>query len=287
MNKILLFSFLLLMNSLVYSEEYETNNKIINIKYGFQLGDLIIIEDKIISNKNYLQSPKLVIQKNKHLKLIKQTSKINKVDDKHIFFNKIIYQNFQKTKNGLFNLPVHKYNVNKKTIQIGTKSYWFTRVSESSLNKALFNSIDQRKPTLIRIKNTKYYFLLGIIFLLSLILIYKNVDFPFIRRMNGPFAKAHRKIKILNKNKKNDNYVKSILVLTDAFNKTFKQNINNFNLYKFTEENKKYHIVKNEIKIFVEVSSVEIYSSKTFFTKVRFNDIYNFSKLLRSIERKI
>ena len=31
MNKILLFSFLLLMNSLVYSEEYETNNKIINV----------------------------------------------------------------------------------------------------------------------------------------------------------------------------------------------------------------------------------------------------------------
>ena len=25
--------------------------------------------------------------------------------------------------------------------------------------------------------------------------------------MNGPFAKAHRKIKILNKNKKNDNYI--------------------------------------------------------------------------------
>ena len=44
---------------------------------------------------------------------------------------------------------------------------------------------------------------------------------------------------------------------------------------------------EDEIKIFVEVSSAEIYSSKTYFNKTRFNDIYNFSKLLRTIERKI
>ena len=43
----------------------------------------------------------------------------------------------------------------------------------------------------------------------------------------------------------------------------------------------------NTFKIFVGVSSIEIYSSKTFFTKLRFKEIYNFSKILRTIERKI
>jgi hypothetical protein len=105
--------------------------------------------------------------------------------------------------------------------------------------------------------------------------------------MNGPFAKAHRKIKILiNKNEK-DNYIKSILILTNAFNKTFDKNINISNFNEFTEKNINYLLIKDEIKIFIEVSSDEIYSSKTYFTKNRFTDIYNFSKLLRTIERKL
>ena len=70
-------------------------------------------------------------------------------------------------------------------------------------------------------------------------------------------------------------------------NKTFGKNINISNLNEFTEKNINYQLIKDEIKIFVDVSSTEIYSSKTYFTKNRFNDIYNFSKLLRTIERKL
>ena len=45
--------------------------------------------------------------------------------------------------------------------------------------------------------------------------------------------------------------------------------------------------MKEEINIFVNVSSVEIYSSKTYFTKIRFDEIYNFTKILKVIERKV
>ena len=167
------------------------------------------------------------------------------------------------------------------------KKYWFTKIADSPLNNILLNSIDQKKPTQIEISYQLSYLLSIIILSIIVILIYKNIDIPFLRRMNGPFAKAHKKIKILIKKKEKDNYIESILILTNAFNKTFDKNINISNLNEFIEKNINYQLIKDEIKIFVEVSSAEIYSSKTYFTKNRFIDIYNFSKLLRAIERKI
>ena len=287
MKKILFFTFILFFHTLVFSKNYETETNIINLKYGFQLGDLIVIEDKIISDQKFSKAPKLIIKKDIHLQLTKQTYKIIEDKGKFIFINKIIYQIFQKTNNGHFRLPLHKYTFNNENILMPQKKYWFTKIANSSLNKVLQNSIDQKKPSLLGIKYQFSFLLAFIILLISIILIYKNIDIPFLRRMNGPFAKAHRKIKILIKKKEKDNYVESILILTNSFNKTFGKNINISNLNEFTEKNINYQLIKNEIKIFVEVSSAEIYSSKTYFTKNRFKDIYNFSKLLRTIERKL
>ena len=287
MKKILFFTFILFFQTLVHSKSYETETNIVNLKYGFQLGDLIVIEDKIISDQKFSEIPKLTIEKNINLQLAKQTYEIMEDKNKYIFINKIIYQIFQKTGNGNFKLPVHKYTFNNENILMPQKKYWFTKIANSSLNNVLQNSIDQKKPSLLEIKYQFSYLLIIIILLISIILIYKNVDIPFLRRMNGPFAKAHSRIKILIKKKEKCNYDESILILTNGFNKTFGKNINISNLNEFTEKNINYQLIKDEIKIFVEVSSAEIYSSKTYFTKNRFNDIYNFSKLLRTIERKL
>ena len=287
MKKILFFTFILFFHTLVFSKNYETETKILNLTYGFQLGDLIIIEDKIISDQKFSKVPKLIIEKNINLQLSKQTNEIIEDGGKYTFINKIIYQIFQKTDNGHFELPLHKYKVSNENILMPQKKYWFTKIANSSLNNVLQNSVDQKKPSLLEIKYQFSYFLVIIILLISIILIYKNIDIPFLRRMNGPFAKAHRKIKILIKEKEKGNYVESILILTNSFNKTFGKNINISNLNEFTEKNINYQLIKDEIKIFVEVSSAEIYSSKSYFTKNRFNDIYNFSKLLRTIERKL
>ena len=289
MKKILFFTFILFFNTLVFSKNYTTETNILNEAYGFQLGDLIVIEDKIISNKKFLKVPKLIIKKNVNLQLTKQTYEIieGEGEGEYTFINKIIYQIFQKTNNGHFELPLHKYEFSEENILMPQKKYWFTKIANSPLNNILQNSIDQIKPSLLKIKYQLFYLLAFIILLISLILIYKNIDFPFLRRMNGPFAKAHRKIKILIKKNVKNNYVDSILILTNGFNKTFGKNINISNLNEFTEKNINYYLIKDEIKIFVEVSSAEIYSSKTYFTKNRFKDIYNFSKLLRTIERKL
>jgi len=287
MKKVLFFTFILFFHTLVFSKNYKTETNIVNLTYGFQLGDLIVIEDKIISDQKFSEVPKLVIKKNINLQLTKQTNEIFKDAGKYTYINKIIYQIFQKTDNGNFALPLHKYTFGNENILMPQKKYWFTKIANSSLNNALQNSIDQKKPSLLKIKYQFSYLLIIIILLISIILIYKNVDIPFLIRMNGPFAKAHRKIKILIKKKEKGNYVESILILTNSFNKTFGKNINISNLNEFTEKNINYQLIKGEIEIFIGVSSAEIYSSKTYFTKNRFNDIYNFSKLLRAIERKL
>ena len=287
MKKVLFFTFILFFHTLVFSKNYKTESNILNLTYGFQLGDLIVIEDKIISDEKFSKVPKLIIQKNVNLQLTKQINEIIEDGGKYTFINKIIYQIFQKTDNGHFELPLHKYTFSNENILMPQKKYWFTKIANSPLNNALQDSIDQKKPSLLENKYQFSYLLAFIILLITIILIYKNIDIPFLRRMNGPFAKAHRKIKILNKKNEKDNYVDSILILTNGFNKTFGKNINISNLNEFTEKNINYRLIKEEIKIFVEVSSAEIYSSKTYFTKSRFNDIYNFSKLLRTIERKL
>jgi len=287
MKKVLFFTFILFFHTLVFSNNYKIETNIVNLAYGFQLGDLIVIEDKIISDQKFSKVPKLIIEKHINLQLTKQTYEIIEDAGEYIFINKIIYQIFQKTNNGHFELPLHKYTFSNENILMPQKKYWFTKIANSPLNNALQDSIDQKKPSLLENKYQFSYLLAFIILLITIILIYKNIDIPFLRRMNGPFAKAHRKIKILNKKNEKDNYVDSILILTNGFNKTFGKNINISNLNEFTEKNINYRLIKEEIKIFVEVSSAEIYSSKTYFTKNRFNDIYNFSKLLRTIERKL
>jgi len=287
MKKVLFFTFILFFHTIIFSKNYKTETNIVNLTYGFQLGDLIVIEDKIISDQEFSKVPKLIIEKNINLQLAKQTNEIIEGGGNYTFINKIIYQIFQKTDNGHFELPLHKYTLSNENILMPQKKYWFTKIANSSLNNVLQNSIDQKKPSLLEIKYQFSYFLIIIILLISIILIYKNIDIPFLKRMNGPFAKAHSKIKILIKKKEKSNYDESILILTNGFNKTFGKNINISNLNEFTEKNINYKLIKDEIKIFVEVSSAEIYSSKTYFTKNRFNDIYNFSKLLRTIERKL
>ena len=287
MKKILILITLLTVFNIKAAENYLTQNKVVDVKYGYKLGDLIVIQDKIISNKKFIKIPELIVKKNKDLKFIKQTSKIIDVAGQKIFINKIIYQNYIKTGGGKYKLPLHRYKIKDGDIEMPQQTFWFTRVAKVNLNNILSNSIDQIKPQIIE-KNWIYDFVLYcIIFFVLLIILYRNINLTFINRMNGPFAKAHKKIKILHLNNKKDNYVKSILILTDAFNKTLKKNINSSNFEDFINNNIKYQVIKHEINIFVNVSSFEIYSSKTYFSKLRFNEIYNFTKTLKEIERKV
>ena len=198
MKKIYILLTLISISLTATAVSYEKNNSILNMKYGFKLGDLIEVQDKIITETNFIKTPELIIKKNNNLKLIDQTNSISLEADKYVFTNKIIYQIYQKSVSGSFLLPIHNYKINNENIAMPKKLYWFTRVAESKLNNILLNSIEQEKPRLNKVKTKYFNVLCGFIFLTSLILLYKNIDIPLLSRMNGPFAKAHKKIKILN-----------------------------------------------------------------------------------------
>tara|TARA_B100000767_G_scaffold271052_1_gene295915 strand:+ start:1688 stop:2548 length:861 start_codon:yes stop_codon:yes gene_type:complete len=285
MKKNIIFIILLSICNIVVAGQFVPSNKIINIKYGYKLGDLIIVQDKIISNKKFIVTPELTVKKNKNFILVNQTYEIKNEVDKFIFLNKIIYQNYIKEGSGIYELPLHSYKIKKEDILIPQQKIWFTRIAKSKLNNVLLNSTDQIKPKLIKKDWIYWPTLLCISLFILLIILYRNLDITFIKRMNGPFSKAYRKIRILHIDNNKENYVKSILILTDAFNKTFEMNINSLN-FEALINNNKYQEMKDEINIFVNVSSVEIYSSKTYFTKIRFDEIYNFTKILKVIERK-
>ena len=76
MKKVLFFTFILFFHTLVFAKNYKTETNIVNLSYGFQLGDLIVIEDIIISDLKFSKAPKLIIEKNINLKLTKQTYEI-------------------------------------------------------------------------------------------------------------------------------------------------------------------------------------------------------------------
>ena len=285
MKKNIIFIILLSICNIGVAGQFVPSNKIINIKYGYKLGDLIIVQDKIISNKKFIVTPELTVKKNKNFILVNQTYEIKNEVDKFIFLNKIIYQNYIKEGSGIYELPLHSYKIKKEDILIPQQKIWFTRIAKSKLNNVLLNSTDQIKPKLIKKDWIYWPTLLCISLFILLIILYRNLDITFIKRMNGPFSKAYRKIRILHIDNNKENYVKSILILTDAFNKTFEMNINSLN-FEALINNNKYQEMKDEINIFVNVSSVEIYSSKTYFTKIRFDEIYNFTKILKVIERK-
>ena len=54
MKKILILITLLTVFNIKAAENYLTQNKVVDVKYGYKLGDLIVIQDKIISNKTLL-----------------------------------------------------------------------------------------------------------------------------------------------------------------------------------------------------------------------------------------
>jgi len=267
MKKNIIFIILLSICNIGVAGQFVPSNKIINIKYGYKLGDLIIVQDKIISNKKFIVTPELTVKKNKNFILVNQTYEIKNEVDKFIFLNKIIYQNYIKEGSGIYELPLHSYKIKKEDILIPQQKIWFTRIAKSKLNNVLLNSTDQIKPKLIKKDWIYWPTLLCISLFILLIILYRNLDITFIKRMNGPFSKAYRKIRILHIDNNKENYVKSILILTDAFNKTFEMNINSLN-FEALINNNKYQEMKDEINIFVNVSSVEIYSSKTYFTKI-------------------
>ena len=63
MKKIYISLILILISLTATAVSYEKNNSILNMKYGFKLGDLIEVQDKIITDTSFIKIPELIIKK--------------------------------------------------------------------------------------------------------------------------------------------------------------------------------------------------------------------------------
>ena len=70
----LFFVFVLLFSTYANTTEYNSKSAIINIKHGYQLGDLIIVEDQITANVPFQVEPKLLTIKNSEIRMVGQES---------------------------------------------------------------------------------------------------------------------------------------------------------------------------------------------------------------------
>jgi hypothetical protein len=172
-------------------------------------------------------------------------------------------------------------------VEVPTNTYWFSRIASSELNNVLLNAIDQVEPDPIKYSGTPPYLLAALSFFTLLIVLYKKIDLSFIQRMNGPFTRANRKIKTLHLANNQESYDEAILILLDACNKSFGENINSLNVEDLLPIDSKYHSIKYAIKSFVTHTNSEIYSSRTYYSKERFDDIYSLAQALRVLERRL
>lgn len=283
----LFFIFTLLISTYAFAEEYKSESTIINIKHVYQLGDLIIVEDQITANTPFVIEPKLLSTKNSEIRLVGQEGYKENIDGKYIFFNKVTYQIFHRSEGMQYFLPSHTYKIGDENVEVPTNTYWFTRIASSDLNDVLLNALGQVKPDLIKYNGTHPYLLVVLSFFTFLIVLYKKMDFSFIKRMNGPFTKANKKIRSLHLANNQESYDKAILILLDACNKSFGENINSLNIEDLLPIDSKYHSIKYAIKSFVTLTNSEIYSSRTYYSKERFDDICNLAQVLRVLERRL
>lgn len=283
----LFFITTLLISAYVNSAEYNLESAIINLKHGYQVGDLIVVEDQITANAPFLIDPKLLSIKNSEIRLVGQKS--YRVDNggKYTFFNQVTYQIFHRSKGMQYILPTHTYAIGDEKVEVPTNTYWFSRIASSELNNVLLNAIDQVEPDPIKYSGTPPYLLAALSFFTLLIVLYKKIDLSFIQRMNGPFTRANRKIKTLHLANNQKSYDEAILILLDACNKSFGENINSLNVEDLLPIDSKYHSIKYAIKSFVTHTNSEIYSSRTYYSKERFDDIYSLAQALRVLERRL
>ena len=287
MIRILIFFFTASISTIAFAVEYNSESNISNFKHGFQLGDLIVVEDQISTKKPFLDAPKLLVKKNVGIRLVGQESYNASKEGEHTFFNTITYQIFHRSEGKKYALPTHTYKIGGDELEIPTKNYWFSRIASSDLNEVLLNSLGQIKPNPLNHSRQPLFALLALSFSVLLILLYKKMDLTFVSRMNGPFTKANKKIKPLHRKGNQESYDESVLVLLDSCNKAFGQNMNGDSIDKLISNKSKYFSFKHEIKAFVDITNDEVYSSESFYSKSRFDKILYLSNELKIIERKL
>ena len=176
----LFFVFVLFISTYANTTEYNSKSAIINIKHGYQLGDLIVVEDQISANVPFQVEPKLLTTKNSEIRLVGQKSFKESNDGTYTFFNKVTYQIFHRSKGMQYLIPTHTYKIGDENVEVPVTSYWFSQIASSGLNEVILNALGQVKPDAIKHNGLYFYLLVALSFFTLLIVLYKKMDLSFI-----------------------------------------------------------------------------------------------------------
>ena len=220
-------------------------------------------------------------------------------DEKTIYKIRLTYQVFgYSDKPSVMQLPAEHISItgnnqanSLKTLNIPAWRFWQASLVPTGIKNAKEHIQPQYKPPLIDVNPhiTRLIVFIGMLITGLVGLVYINADKQWLPFMNGAFAQAHRKIKKLLKNKKQDKSgeQKALLTMHQAFNQIYGANLFANDVNDFVTANPAYASQKAAIVRFFEHSNAALFSDHNLDSKQLINELIDLSKALRNCERGV
>lgn len=210
------------------------------------------------------------------------------------FYIDLRYQVFAGSdKPVVLELPAENFTFNsgEKVMTAGLPAwhFWFSPLVAEGLSNAKENMQPQYRASLVNTSAMQIGFWLSFALIgISLLgLIYSNANQRWLPFINGAFAQAQRKLKVLQKQKNTYNEAAALLAMHHAFNQVYGKNLFAADLHFFLAENPKFNRLTSEIKHFFELSNISLFSSSKPDAGALIKQLLALSKQLRDCERGI
>jgi len=210
------------------------------------------------------------------------------------FYINLQYQVFAGAdKPVVLELPAENFIFNSSekvlTARLPAWHFWFSLLVAEGLSNAKENMQPQYRASLVDASAMQigFWISLALIGLSLLGLIYSNANQRWLPFMNGAFAQAQRKLRLLEKQKNTHNEAAALLAMHQAFNQVYGKNLFVADLDFFLAEHPKFNRLTSEIRHFFELSNTSLFSNSKPHTDVLIKQLLALSKQLRDCERGI
>lgn len=175
------------------------------------------------------------------------------------------------------------------TANLPAWNFWFSPLVAEGLSNAKENMQPQYKASLIDVSfiQSGFWFSVVLAGIGLLGLIYNNANQRWLPLMNGSFAQAQRKLKLLAKQKQSGKESDALLAMHQAFNQVYGENLFVADVDYFLAAHPKFNRLKTEITHFFELSNTVLFSSSKTSADTIIKQLLVLSKQLRDCERGV
>lgn len=190
-------------------------------------------------------------------------------------------------------LPAERFTFNSGekalTANLPAWHFWFSPLVAEGLSNAKENLQPQYKASLIdaSLIQAGFWFSVALAGIGLLGLIYNNANQRWLPLMNGSFAQAQRKLKLLAKQKQSDKNSAALLAMHQAFNQLYGENLFVADIDYFLAAYPKFNRLRTEITQFFELSNTVLFSSSKMSADTLIKQLLVLSKQLRDCERGV